>query len=163
MNGAVEAHLQAHLEWWQAALLGVIQGLTEFLPVSSSGHLALAEAFLELPGAGVAFAVLLHAGTLLAIFLVFPDGIRRLVTGAFGLLRSPGNPSEDSRLFLNVVLATIPGAFVGLFLEDRIESAFANPAAVGGLLLVTAVILLSTAKRPPGDGAVTWKTTWTWG
>jgi undecaprenyl-diphosphatase len=150
-------HAADTLVWWQAVLLGLVQGLTEFLPVSSSGHLALAEAFFRVPGAGVAFAVLLHAGTLLAIFFVFPDGIRRLVLGFFAAARSPWRPPPAARLFFHVVIATIPGGLVGLFLEDRIEAAFANPAAVGSLLLVTALILFSTRRTGPGTGEITWK------
>lgn len=147
----------------QAVLLGIIQGLTEFLPVSSSGHLALAEAYLRIPGGGIGVAVLLHAGTLLAILLVFPDGWKRLVRGAFALLRSPFHParwSQDARLAALVGCATIPGAVVGLTLEHRIETAFGDPRVVGGLLLVTAAILFATRRTGDGIGAVGFRVAW---
>jgi undecaprenyl-diphosphatase len=139
----------------QALLLGVVQGLTEFLPVSSSGHLALAEAFLRVRGGGIAFAVLLHAGTLLAIVLVFPRGIRALVFGGLAWLRFPRSPSPDALFAGKVALATVPGGIVGLLLESRIEEAFSSPRAVGALLFVTATFLLATRRtgaegREPG-------------
>lgn len=144
-----------------AVVLGVVQGLTEFLPVSSSGHLALAEAFLEVPGGGVAFAVLLHAGTLLAIGIVFRDGVFRLVRGGLRLPlhlhRPPRGWPEEVQLAAKVVLATIPGAFVGLFLEDRIEAAFASPRVVGGLLWVTAALLFSTRRSGTGQRDISWR------
>ena len=122
------------LIWWKAVLLGILQGLTEFLPVSSSGHLALAEAWLDVPGAGVAFAVLLHAGTLLAIALVFREGIFDLVRGVLAipgqLGRSPTRWPREARFVALVAVATVPGAIVGLLLEDRIEAAFASPGPI---------------------------------
>ena len=152
------------LPWWQAFLLGVVQGLTEFLPVSSSGHLALAESFLEVPGGGVAFAVLLHAGTLLAIAIVFRDGLKRVMVGLVelprGLGRSPGEWSAESRLAARLAVATIPGALVGLLLEDRIEVAFGSPSVVGGLLLATATFLLASRWIPRGEKEVGWGTAW---
>ncbi|MCA9753939.1 MAG: undecaprenyl-diphosphate phosphatase [Gemmatimonadetes bacterium] len=140
-----------------AALLGLIQGLTEFLPVSSSGHLALAQDLLGVPGGGIAFAVLLHAGTLLAIFLVFREGVWRLIRGGFSLLGSlfrPSRWSEDAHLAAAVVIATIPGALVGLFLESRIEAAFESTRVVALLLFVTAILLFST-RRARGERPVT--------
>lgn len=142
---------------WQAAILGLVQGLTEFLPVSSSGHLALAESFLGVRGGGVAFAVLLHAGTLLAIVLVFPGGVRALVTGGLAWLRFPRSPSADALFAARVALATVPGAIVGLLLESRIEEAFSSPRAVGFLLLVTAGILLATLRAGKGEREVGWR------
>jgi undecaprenyl-diphosphatase len=140
-----------------ALLLGIVQGLTEFLPVSSSGHLALAEAFLGVEGGGVAFAVLLHAGTLLAIVLVFPGGVRSLVVGGLSWLRLPRRPSGDALFAAKIALATVPGAVVGLLLESRIEDAFSNPRAVGLLLFVTAGLLLTTRRAPGGEGEVGWR------
>jgi undecaprenyl-diphosphatase len=144
----------------KAVLLGLIQGLTEFLPVSSSGHLALAESFLSGTDGGVAFAVLLHAGTLLAILLVFARGLRELVVGGLRLPLQLARPLSawrpDSIFAAKIVIATIPGAFVGLFLEHRIEAAFGSIAAVGALLLVTATFLFATRWAPEGDRDVTW-------
>ncbi len=148
------------LIWWKAVLLGILQGLTEFLPVSSSGHLALAEAWLDVPGAGVAFAVLLHAGTLLAIALVFREGIFDLVRGALAipgqLGRSPNRWTREARFVALVAVATVPGGIVGLLLEDRIEAAFASPAVVGLLLLVTGGFLFASRRVRPGAADIGW-------
>jgi undecaprenyl-diphosphatase len=141
----------------QALLLGIVQGLTEFLPVSSSGHLALAEAFLGVRGGGVAFAVLLHAGTLLAIVLVFPRGVRALVVGGLAWLRVPRKPSPEALFAAKVALATVPGGIVGLSLESRIEAAFSNPAAVGALLFVTAGFLLASRRAAGAGRDVGWR------
>ena len=139
----------------------MLQGLTEFLPVSSSGHLALAESFLEVPGGGVALAVLLHAGTLLAIVIVFRAGIADLFRGVGlaprALGRPPGEWPDATVRVLKIVVATIPGAAVGLLLEERIESAFASPAVVAGLLLVTGTFLFATRWAPDKEAEVGWK------
>lgn len=143
-----------------AILLGLIQGLTEFLPVSSSGHLALAQSLLHMTDGGVAFAVLLHAGTLLAILLVFARGLRELVVGCLALPRDLFRPLSawrpDSTFAAKIVIATIPGAIVGLFLEHRIDAAFGSVGAVGALLLVTAGFLLATRWAPAGTRDVSW-------
>ncbi|HMB70170.1 MAG TPA: undecaprenyl-diphosphate phosphatase [bacterium] len=148
----------------QAILLGVIQGLTEFLPVSSSGHLALAEAYLRIPGAGIAVAVLLHAGTLLAIALVFPQGWKHLLLGLRDLFRAPfAGPSgwsEDARLAAQVTCAAVPGAVVGLTLADRVVSAFHDPRLVGVLLLVTAGLLFLTRRARMDGRAVGFREAW---
>jgi len=150
------------LTWWEALVLGVVQGLTEFLPVSSSGHLALAEAWLDAPLGGVAFAVLLHAGTLLAIVFVFAEPIRELVHGGLVLPRYLGKPLADwsgpALLAGKVVVATVPGAFVGLTFESFVERAFSNPDAVAGYLLVTAALLAATRWAPAREGPIGWTT-----
>ncbi len=145
---------------FQAMLLGIVQGLTEFLPVSSSGHLALSQAYFGIDGAGIAVAVLLHAGTLFAIALVFRDGLARLVRGGFGLFRAPSAWSDDAILAAKVVCATVPGAIVGLTLEDRVEAAFGDPRLVAALLLATAGILLLTRGRAGGGSDVGWGHAW---
>jgi undecaprenyl-diphosphatase len=148
----------------QAVLLGLVQGLTEFLPVSSSGHLALAQAYLGIEGSSIAVAVLLHAGTLLAISLVFRAGVLRLVRGGLDLLRhplaGPAGWSADAVLAAKIVCATVPGAVVGLALESRVEAAFGDPRLVAGLLLGTAAILLFSRIRRPGGSDVGWRHAW---
>jgi undecaprenyl-diphosphatase len=147
-----------------AILLGIVQGLTEFLPVSSSGHLALAESLLHVQGGGVAFAVLLHAGTLLAIALVFRDGLVRLVRGSLGLpaalLRPVREWPGDVLFAARIACATVPGGVVGLLFEDRVEAAFASPVVVGLLLWVTALLLLASRRAGDPDGEVGWKEAW---
>ena len=147
-----------------AVLLGVLQGLTEFLPVSSSGHLALAQSFLDVEAGGVAFVVLLHAGTLLAIVIVFREGVLELLRGALllptALFRARSTWTRETLLAGKVACATVPGAAVGLFLEPRIEALFASPMVVGFLLWVTAVLLFSTRRARQGERDVGWRDAW---
>jgi undecaprenyl-diphosphatase len=146
------------LAWWQALVLGFVQGLTEILPVSSSAHLALAEAWLDAPG-GAGFAALVRAGTLLAIGLVLREPVRELVLGLVALPRSLGRPLADwnARALLagKVVAATIPAAVVALLFRGSVERAYASTDAIAGYLIVTALVLGATrwaqeAARPVG-------------
>lgn len=121
-----------------AILLGLIQGLTEFLPVSSSGHLAIAQHYL--PGfaqPGLLFDVLLHAATMAAVILYFRRDL-------WALLRccQPGGNAADRRLLVMLVLASVPTAIIGLAMKDSVEQLFENMPVVGAMLIVTGVILL---------------------
>ena len=137
-----------------------MQALTEFLPVSSSGHLALAEHLLGLGEIGLSFDVDVHVGTLGAVFVFLRNQLRALLAAlgkAVADLRT-GVPiatiyrdSADVRIAVLTVVATIPTGLIGLGLESRIESTLRGPAAVGGMLLVTAVVLLATTRVPRGN------------
>jgi undecaprenyl-diphosphatase len=122
----------------EAALLGVIQGLTEFLPVSSSGHLALGQALLGIETGDVTFEIIVHFGTLLAVVTALRARIMILIRGC--LARDP----VAWRMVGFLVLGTIPAAVAGIGLKDTLEEAFANPAAVSGFLIVTGLVLWST-------------------
>jgi len=134
---------------WQAVLLGIIQGLTEFLPVSSSGHLAIAQHYL--PGfkqPGILLDVLLHFGTLVAVALYFYRDLKDLVLNIMGAgegTRTPENcndqPVPGWRLLIGLVVASVPTAAIGLVLEDRVEKWFESLSAVGAALIGTAVLL----------------------
>jgi undecaprenyl-diphosphatase len=133
----------------QAIFLGFIQGLTEFLPVSSSGHLAIAQHFL--PGfdqPGVLFDVLLHLGTMLAVILYFRREIGNL-------LSSPFRQGEDARLhrrLLTLLLAgSVPTAVIGLTFKDFFESLFENIPLVALMLLVTGTLLFISEKFRRGN------------
>lgn len=124
-------------EWLYAGLLGLLQGATEFLPVSSSGHLVLAEAWL--PGwhaPGVAFDALLHFGTLLAVLLHYRRDIAALLRGWIA------GEAESRDFALAVIVGSVPTAAIGLGFQDTFEALFAAPRAVGGFLLLTAGLLL---------------------
>lgn len=136
---------------WFAALQGLVQGLTEFLPVSSSGHLVLVQALF---GSGVEtnymlFNVLLHFGTLLSVVVAFWKDIKELFVEFFGWIRDGfrinGHPY---RRFIVMLLITLIPMFLILPIESRLEAAFSSPLLVGLLLLVTAALLFLSEKAP---------------
>lgn len=121
-----------------ALVLAVVQGLTEFLPVSSSGHLALAGILMDVPKGDISFEIILHLGTLLAILAVYYQDIIRLVAGVMHLEK------ESLALAGFLIIGTVPAGFVGYFFADKIENAFDDPLLVSVLLLVTGVILFAS-------------------
>jgi undecaprenyl-diphosphatase len=115
-------------------ILAVVQGLTEFLPVSSSGHLVLAQTFLKIRQGDIFFDVVLHLGTLGSVLAVYRREIRRL-------LRADG---PAVRYILALIVGTLPAAVVGLVLKDAVEHLFHSPVFAAGGLFVTAALLFST-------------------
>jgi undecaprenyl-diphosphatase len=131
----------------QSLLLGVLQGLTEFLPVSSSGHLVLLQLWLgdafAFAAEAVAFDLVLHVATLLPVLWFYRADISRLA----------GAPLANARYIGLIVVATLPTAVIGLLLKDTFETLFHTPRAVAGALLATGLLLSSTrwtdvASRP---------------
>jgi undecaprenyl-diphosphatase len=121
-----------------AIFLGIIQGLTEFLPISSSGHLALLEHYFNVQEAGLAFDVLLHVGTLVALIAYFWQDWMDM----FKAVLRPGRHNRfERRLFWYLVVATIPGGLAGLFLEKQAETIFRAPMRIAILLGVMGIIL----------------------
>lgn len=125
---------------WDAIVLGLVQGLSEFLPVSSSGHLVIARTFLDVSTPGVFVEVALHLATLLSVLIVYRE---RVVNLTVGVVR---RDAEAWRYVGLLLLASVPAGIVGVFFEDAIERAFAAPAVTGVLLLVTGGILWSTRR-----------------
>lgn len=124
---------------FDAVFLGLLQGLTEFLPVSSSGHLAIAQHFM--PGfepPGLLFEVMLHLGTMLAVILYFWRDLALLATAWF---RSGEEAMLYRRLFLLLILASVPTAIIGLTFKDFFTGLFDNIAVVSLMLLVTGTVL----------------------
>lgn len=122
---------------FQSIILGLIQGVTEFFPISSSGHLVLFQNFLGLqPTEHTFFNILVHAGTLLAILLYFRERL-------FGLLKGLLKKDPSSvHLFLNLIISTLPIVFIGLAFEDTISEIFSTPSAVSISMLGTASFFL---------------------
>lgn len=121
----------------QSIILGLVQGLTEFLPISSSGHLLLAESAMGLPLAHLQdFDVLLHAGTLVALILCYPADWWRMAKSPFTGDRS------GQKLLLLLIIATIPGALAGFFLADIIESSLRSTRSVGAEFIINGLILI---------------------
>lgn len=124
-----------------AALLGGIQGLTEFLPVSSSAHLILARAFfgVDAQAFGLAFDVACHVGTLIAVLIFFREDLRRMVAAVPAAVRGPSTP--DARRIWLIAVGTVPIVIVGLTLADFIEASTRTPAVAASALLVGAALL----------------------
>lgn len=137
---------------FSAALLAVIQGLTEFLPVSSSGHLVLGEALLgaEAFDNSIAFELIVHLGTFLAVLVIFWGDIVNLSCVFFPRLLQPGKwrseyrENSEFQLVVLMIIAMLPAGLVGLWLRDQISSLFSEPFLVSIALLVTGGMLLAT-------------------
>lgn len=141
----------------QSILLGIIQGLTEFLPVSSSGHLALAQAMFEnFEQPGLLFDTLLHAATLLAVCVFFRRRIGRLIRAFLGLFITKHKICyyEERNMLWGIVIATIPTGIIGFLLKDSVEGMFEKPVVVGYCLIITSIMLL-LADRPVRGGGIT--------
>ena len=140
------------MTWYEALLLGLLQGATEFLPVSSSGHLVVGQSLLgvHLPGAG--FEIVLHLATVLSVLLVYRARIGNLVTGA--ARRDP----DQLRYAALLVLASVPAAVAGLGFGDFLESLFDRPIVAGAALALTGWIVWSARwalARGPERGVAT--------
>ena len=139
----------------QAIILGAVQGLTEFLPISSSAHLILVPWFMGWQDQGLTFDVVLHAGTLLAILTYFWEDWYGMLQGLLNWARNPtkANTAANSRLFFYVVLATIPAALVGFFAEKAVETTLRSPFVLSFTMIGVAVLLWiaeKTAKLEKG-------------
>ena len=145
------------MEWFEAVLLGLIQGLTEFLPVSSSGHLEIGKVLLGVETTDdLLFTTMVHAATVLSTIIVFRKQIWDLLKGFFCGLKGMKVTKEgvvcndQTDYLLKMVVSMIPVFVVGVFLKDQVESLFGSIMVVGCALLVTAVLLFFSdyASRP---------------
>jgi len=128
-------------------LLGIVQGLTEFLPVSSTGHLILARDFFSISTEyGLAVDAVLHLATALAVLVYFRRDILRLATSFFSLIRGGETAREDRILIYALALGTVPAIMIGLVFESAIEGAFRSPALVA-YALVAGSVLFFVAER----------------
>lgn len=133
----------------QAIILGLVQGLGEFLPISSSAHLVLVPWLFKWEDPGLTFDIALHLGTLIAVVIYFwRDWLRLLSKGL------TDTKSTDGRLFWYLVLATIPGAAIGLILEKHAETIFRNPLLIAVMLILLGVILYWADRRGAKNIAV---------
>ena len=134
------------MEWWQAVVLAILQGLTEFLPVSSSAHLILPSQLLGWPDQGLAFDVAVHVGTLLAVMMYFRHDIVSLFKGFIDstFLRKP---NKDGTLAWWIVIATIPAGIFGLCLNGLIEDQLRHVAVIASTTIIFGLLLLFADKR----------------
>jgi undecaprenyl-diphosphatase len=128
-----------------AIILAIVQGLTEFLPVSSSGHLVIVSSLLSGgKAAPLSFDAAVHAGSLLAVLLYFRREIRDMFVALLARIRAPraATASSEERLILAIIVGTLPVAIIGLAANDAIERAFSSPIFALNMLLVTAGVLV---------------------
>ena len=146
------------MEILKVIILGIVQGFTEFLPVSSSGHLVLAAELLNFHEKGVAFEVFVHLGTLLSVLIVFRKDVIKMILAPFQFLSSRFS-KEDTKSYLfwdlYIIVGTIPAAVIGLSFKSKIEAAFSNIYLVIAMLTVTGTILLLSRFMPKKDQKMT--------
>lgn len=143
------------MEIIDAIILGIVQGLTEFLPVSSSGHLELGKAILgdnSIPQESLLFTVVLHFATALSTIVVFRQDVWEIIRGLFQF-----KWNEETRFSLKIVISMIPASIVGLIFEEQLEGFFGgNVAFVGYMLLITALLLYLADKARETQKKVTY-------
>lgn len=142
------------MDFFRAIIVGLVQGLTEFLPVSSSGHLVLAQHLLGVESPGITFEVFLHLGTFVSVLWVFRRRISEIIKGLLSFLAlkkiDQFKGAENRWFAMLLVVGTIPTALIGFLLAERVEAAFADPSFVGYTLLITGVILFVADRLPGG-------------
>ena len=152
------------MTYMQALVLGIVQGLTEFLPVSSSGHLVLGQAFFGVNADVLTFDIAVHFGTLMAVFIVFRRRIVELLAGIVRDFRSVGGggkrpgavlrDSREIRYALAIIIGTLPAGIVGFMLKDVIEGMFTAVTPVLWALAFTGTLLLATFAAGRGTSRV---------
>ena len=126
------------MDWLEALILGIVQGLTEYLPVSSSGHLAIGSYLFGVNGEeNLTFTIVVHVATVLSTFVVLWSEIAWLFSGLFKF-----KMNDETRYFINIIISMIPIGIVGVFMKDWVEEVFGSGLLIVGImLLVTAALL----------------------
>lgn len=143
---------------WQALLLGIIQGLTEFIPVSSTAHLLIAQQLLNIPAGGAMFSflVIVQLGTIVSLFIFYWQDLLSIARATLDFKRA--TPERDLGFY--ILLATVPALLAGYLLKDAVEALFKMPMLEAGIRLFSAAILLSLAeylgKRARSLDSMTW-------
>jgi undecaprenyl-diphosphatase len=142
------------LDILNATILGLVQGLSEFLPISSSGHLVLAAHILNFQEEGIAFEVFVHFGTLLSVFVAFRKELAQMIIAPYAIwIKKENNP--ELKEYLNwdfyVIIGTIPAVIIGLFFKDQIESLFSSVLLVLIMLSITGTIMIISRFLPVAD------------
>jgi undecaprenyl-diphosphatase len=148
------------LTTFQALVLGLIQGISEFLPISSSAHLSLAPWLFGWPDPGLSFDVALHVGTLVAVLWYFWSEWISLIRSVFQIIGTRKVETVEQRRAVLLILATIPGGIAGLLLEKKAETAFRSPLITACALIILGLLLwivdrAASAQRNLND--LTWK------
>jgi undecaprenyl-diphosphatase len=131
---------------WQSIILGLVQGLTEFLPVSSSGHLVFSERLLNIKKGDIVFEVMVHIGTLVAVLFFFRKRITAMILSILSIGKSDKTPKQQENLKLvwYLIWGTIPAVIFGLLFKKMLEESFSSIRWTSVEFLVTGVILLAT-------------------
>ncbi len=135
------------MDLFEAIVLGLVQGLTEFLPISSSGHLRIVPAFAGWEDPGAAFTAVIQVGTMAAVVLYFRADLARIARAWLAGLRDPVRRRElDSRMGWYIVLGTVPICVFGLAFSDQIETTARDLYLIGSMLIVLGLVLLAAEK-----------------
>jgi undecaprenyl-diphosphatase len=132
------------MSWWQAIILGIIEGLTEYLPVSSTGHLLVAQRILGIPKneASDAFAICIQAGAIVAVLGLYSTEVREMLRGVLGKLGLSETSDDGLRLFRNIVVAFVPAAVIGKMFDDKIEQVLLRIVPVSIAWVVGGIVIL---------------------
>lgn len=166
---ALHAADVAGMPWWHALIFGVVEGLTEFLPVSSTGHLTVTEKLLGYPidrADVTAFTAIIQVGAILATIIYFRKDIARLLTGWFRGLRDPQQRGTDYRMAWAVIYGSLPIAVVGLLFQHQIETTLRSLWIVGGMLIAFSAVMWLADRRATQqrhEPEITWRDTLTIG
>lgn len=129
----------------ESVILGIVQGVTEFLPISSSAHLVLTEALLKIRLESIRFEVFLHLGTFFSVVIIFRQKIWKLIIALRVIFKRGDLESEqDLKLLGLLLIGTVPAVVLGLSFNAYVERAFSSPAFASGMLILTGMFLLST-------------------
>jgi undecaprenyl-diphosphatase len=132
------------MSWFEAIVLGIVQGLTEFLPISSTGHLRIVPAFAGWDDPGAGFTAIVQLGTTAAVLIYFREDLLRVATAWFASLRDRERRSErDARLGWYLIIATIPIGLIGLALHNSIESGARSLYLIGSALILFSFVMLA--------------------
>src|SRR5687767_1008025 len=135
------------MDAFQAIVLGIVQGLTEFLPISSTGHLRIVPAFMGWEDPGAAFTAVTQLGTMVAVLAYFRRDLARIATTWFASLRDPARRTElEARLGWYIVVGTLPIAFFGYVFRDQIESGARDLRLIGVMLILLGLLLLAAER-----------------
>ncbi len=138
---------------WEAFILGIIQGLAEFLPISSSGHIIIGKELFGIETKDLSFEIVVHAATVLSTIIVFRKDILLLIKDFFAFKMNPG-----TKYVLYILVSMIPVMIVGFFLKDYVESLFGEGLVVVGVALIcTSLLLYFSQRRAGGDKDLTYK------